>query len=185
LTLAHLLQVAASSWTSLFVALTPLLQTAQPGKRWTLWAKRMDHTGTQYTRLHDLDPDCLVDDLKACWLRDKKLDVNPSLLTLRLVPCSPGTDPSEEQELAATGLSPRLTLREAGVEDGSSLLVVVVGTGTSARLSHLRRARCLTCVAALSPRSPHPPSQPVVQPRACLRSGGSFRTPCWRTRRCV
>ena len=41
---------------------------------------------------------------------------------VRLVTCGPGDDPSEAQEQAATELSPRRTLREAGVADGSSLL---------------------------------------------------------------
>jgi hypothetical protein len=48
--------------------------------------------------------------------------VRPSLVTLRLVKRGPGDDPSEAQEQAATELSPRRTLREAGVADGSSLL---------------------------------------------------------------
>jgi hypothetical protein len=122
-------QAAASS---LSVALTLLVKTAQPGERWTLWVKRTDVAGAQYVAVKGVDLLQTVDDFKARWVSEEKLDVRPSLVSLRLVPCAPGDDPSEEQELAATALSPRRTLREAGIVDGSSLLAAVVSTRAGA-----------------------------------------------------
>lgn len=84
--------------------------------------KRTDVDGAQYVSVKGVDVLQTVDDFKARWLSDKKLDVDPSLVTLRLVPCAPGDDPSAAQEQEATELSPRRTLRDAGVTDGSSLL---------------------------------------------------------------
>ncbi len=55
-----------------------------------------------------------------------KLDVDPSRVTLRLVCCA-GEEPTAEEEAAATVLSPRRTLREAGVKAGCSLLAYVAG----------------------------------------------------------
>jgi hypothetical protein len=84
--------------------------------------KRTDVEGAQYDDSEGVAPQQLVSTFKKRWLNDKKLDVDPSLVTLRLVKRGPGDDPSEAQEEAATELSPRRTLREAGVADGSSLL---------------------------------------------------------------
>ncbi len=101
-------------------ALTPLRATAQPGERWTLWVKNTAAGG--YGKLKGVDPGEDVHDFKVRWLSHKKLEDDPTLVTLRLVTCAPGADPTEAQERAATALSPRLTLREAGVADGGSLL---------------------------------------------------------------
>jgi hypothetical protein len=94
----------------------------QPAERWTLWVKRTDVAGARYAEIEGVDSSLTVSKLIARWLSDKKLDDDPSLVTLRLVTCAPGADPTEAQERAATALSPRLTLREAGVADGGSLL---------------------------------------------------------------
>jgi hypothetical protein len=102
-------------------ALRPLCGT-QPAERLTLWVKRTDVAGARYDLNKHVDPGQLVAELIARWVSDEKLDVRPSLVTLRLVKSGPGDDPSEAQEQAATELSPRRTLREAGVADGSSLL---------------------------------------------------------------
>jgi hypothetical protein len=95
---------------------------AQPAERWTLWVKRTDVAGARFDLNKHVDSGQLVAELIARWVSDEKLDVRPSLVTLRLVKRGPGDDPSEAQEQAATELSPRRTLREAGVADGSSLL---------------------------------------------------------------
>jgi hypothetical protein len=62
-----------------------------------------------------------VNDFTARWASDVALDVHPSFVSLRLVRCA-GKEPTAEEEAAAAVLSPRRTLREAGVADGSSLL---------------------------------------------------------------
>lgn len=84
--------------------------------------------GTQFTNFAGVDPLQLVDTLKKRWLHEARKDVDPSLVTLRLLPCAPDEDPSEADERAATELNPRRTLRDAGVLNGSSLVV------------HIRRA---------------------------------------------
>jgi hypothetical protein len=67
-----------------------------------------------------------VDDFKARWVSQEELDVRPSLVTLRLVPCG-ARKPTAEEEQAAAELDPRITLADAGFTDGCSLLAVVAG----------------------------------------------------------
>ena len=93
---------------------------AQPGERWTLWVKQ-EGADAQYAEVEDVDPQLTVSKLKARWVSDVALDVHPSFVSLRLVRCA-GKEPTAEEEAAAAVLSPRRTLREAGVADGSSLL---------------------------------------------------------------
>jgi hypothetical protein len=82
--------------------------------------------GAQYDDSEGVAPQQLVSTFKKRWLSDKKLDVDTSLVALRLVRSGLGK-PSAEEELAALLPAallddPRLTLREAGIVDGSSLL---------------------------------------------------------------
>jgi len=81
----------------------------------------MDVQGAQFVALKCVDAQQLVDDFKALWVAKAKLDVDPSLVTLRLVNTS-GEEPTEAEESAAGVLRPRLTLAAAGVTDGCSLL---------------------------------------------------------------
>jgi hypothetical protein len=106
-------------------ALRPLCGT-QPAERLTLWVKRTDVAGARYDLNKHVDPGQLVAELIARWVSDEKLDVRPSLVTLRLVKSGPGV-PTASEEAQAAPLEPRLTLREAGVVDGSSLLVCIAG----------------------------------------------------------
>jgi hypothetical protein len=95
----------------------------------TLWVMRTDVAGARYAAVKGVDAQQSVDDFTARWVSDKNLDVDPSLVTLKLVKC--GSDvPTKSEEaaaLAATPLMPRLTLRAAGIADGSSLLAVFAG----------------------------------------------------------
>jgi hypothetical protein len=111
-----------------FQALTPP-PTAQLGAHWTLWLRLKDVAGartSQYDDIEDVDPQQLVSKFKKRLLIDKKLAVEPSLVTVRLVPCGART-PSAEEEAAAIELDPRLTLASAGVCDGGSLLLYFPG----------------------------------------------------------
>jgi len=99
---------------------------AQPDERWTLWVMRTDVQGARYDLFKHVDPGQLVAELIARWVSDKKLDVEPSLVTLRLVKRGPGV-PTAIEEAQASPLEPRLTLREADVVDGGSLLAVFAG----------------------------------------------------------
>jgi hypothetical protein len=102
------------------------LHDAQPSERWTLWLKRTDVEGARYDLIKHVDPGQLVAELIARWVSDKKLDVDPSLVTLRLVKRGAGV-PTASEEAQAAPLEPRLTLREADVVDGSSLLACIAG----------------------------------------------------------
>jgi len=92
----------------------------------TVWVKRMDVQGAQYGDFAEVDLQLSVSAFKARWVAEEKLDVRPSLVTLRLVWCG-SRKPTAEEEAAAVELDdPRLTLAAAGVTDGCSLLVDTV-----------------------------------------------------------
>lgn len=96
---------------------------APAGKPPSVWVKRVDMPNAKYSLLKGVDLQETVDELAARWLAKAKLDVDPSLVTLRLVPCGVRT-PSPAEELDAKVLAePRLTLAAAGVFDRCSLLV--------------------------------------------------------------
>ena len=117
-----------------------LLCGAQAGGL-TLWVKRTDVVDAEYSAVHGVPPTLRVDALKMRWVASEKLDVTPSLVSLRLVPHTGEDEPTPAQEASATTLNPRKPLAEAGVTDGSWLLAVVsapLGTlegATTLRLS--------------------------------------------------
>ena len=93
----------------------------------TLWLKSLGVAGARYVAVKDVDLLQTVDDFIARWMAQAKLDVDPSRVTLRLVACG-ARKPSAAEEAAAAELDdPRLTLAEAGVLDGCSLLAKVAG----------------------------------------------------------
>lgn len=65
-----------------------------------------------------------VHELKRAWASTEQPTARLSLVTLRLVPGGAGT-PKTEDEAAAAALDPRLSLAEACVTDGCSLLAFV------------------------------------------------------------
>ena len=96
----------------------------------TLWVKRTGD-GTQYDDIAAV-PSETVAQFKRRWVAQEKLDVTPSLVSLRLVKCGPDRltkDPANRlaAEEAATTLDPADTLAEAGVTDGSWLVAVFAG----------------------------------------------------------
>ena len=91
----------------------------------------MDVVGARYVAVKGVILQETVDDFTARWVAQAKLDVDPALVTLRLVACGP-RKPSEEEEAAAAVLDdPRLTLAAAGVNDGCSLLAYVAGAASA------------------------------------------------------
>ena len=92
----------------------------------TVWVKSSGVAGAQYADVKDVDLQQSVSDFKARWVAQEQLDVRPSRVTLRLVRCA-GEEPTVEEEAAATVLSSRRTLRDAGVTAGCSLLAYVAG----------------------------------------------------------
>ena len=140
----------------------------------------MDVPGAQYAEVEVVDLQQTVSKFKARWVAQAKLDVDPSLVTLRLVACG-ARKPSAAEEAAAAELDdPRLTLAEAGVLDGCSLLAFVAGAhdavhprvsrvriDTDARGACSRRrarraargvhCRCVFCVVVSCRRALTPP----------------------------
>ena len=104
-----------------------MLQAPQAGAPITVWVKRMDVAGAQYVAVKGVDLQQTVDDFKARWVTEEKLDVRPSLVTLRLLKCG-ACKPEVDDEAKAEVLDdPRLTLAAAGLTDGCSLLAFFAG----------------------------------------------------------
>ena len=96
----------------------------------TLWVKSSGVAGAQYADLKDVDLQQSVSDFKRRWMAQAKLDVDPSLVTLRLVKCGAGK-PTPKQEAKAKVLDdPSLTLAEAKVTGTSWLSAFVAGAST-------------------------------------------------------
>jgi hypothetical protein len=91
--------------------------------------KRTDVPGARYDLEKNVDGQLLVAEFIARWVAAKKLDCDPSLVSLRLVPTTSEEEPTPEQEAAATVLQPRKTLTQAGVADGAWLVAVFAGHG--------------------------------------------------------
>ena len=108
---------------------------SQAGAPITVWVKRMDVPGARYDFIKNVDPEQLVAELIARWVAEEKLDVRPSLVTLRLVKRGVGK-PTPTQEAKAKVLDdPSLSLAGAKVTGTTWLLAFVAGTeGLSARV---------------------------------------------------
>ena len=105
-------------------------QAPQAGAPITVWVKRTDVTGARYDFIKNVDPQELVAELIARWVAQAKLDVDPSLVTLRLLKCG-ACKPEVDDEAKADVLDdPRLTLAAAGLINGCSLLAFVAGAST-------------------------------------------------------
>jgi hypothetical protein len=100
---------------------------AQPAERWTLWVKRTDVAGARFDLNKHVDSGQLVAELIARWVSDEKLDVRPSLVTLRLVKRGPGVPTAAEESNSTLLSDPSATLRGAGVADGTWLLACIAG----------------------------------------------------------
>ena len=74
-----------------------------------------------------------VDEFISRWVASEKLEVTPSLVSLRLVKRGPAGLPSAQEEAVALDSPARLladpsaTLAQAGVADGSWLVAVFAG----------------------------------------------------------
>jgi hypothetical protein len=62
---------------------------------------------------------------------DKKLDVEPSLVTLRLVKSGPGVPTASEEAISTLLADPSATVRGAGVADGSWLQALFSGASSA------------------------------------------------------
>lgn len=111
--------------------------------------KKRNNQWTRYFSVRDVDPSTQVDAFIERCISDYELNVHPSLVTLRRVSCTPGNDPSPEQEEAASDLSSWRTLRGAHVEDGSFLRIDF----DAAQPSTIEGACCMRALKA--PLRPH------------------------------
>ena len=108
-----------------------VLQGPLAGAPITVWVKRMDVTGTRYAEVENVDLEQTVSKFITRWIAQAKLDVDPSLVTLRLVKSSEA-EPKPKEEAIAKELRPRLTLASAGLTDGCSLLAFTTKSALSA-----------------------------------------------------
>ena len=111
-----------------------MLQAPQAGAPITVWVKRMDVVDAQYAAVKGVDTLETVDDFKARWVAQAKLDVDPSLVTLRLVKRGAGKPTAKQEEKAKPLDDPSLSLAQAKVTDTAWLLAFVAGTSNE-RLS--------------------------------------------------
>ena len=93
----------------------------------------MDVVGARYVEVENVDLEQTVSKFIARWVAQAKLDVDPSLVSLRLVKCSARKPSAEEEKLAVELDDPRLSLAEAGITDGCSLLAFVAGASYRVR----------------------------------------------------
>ena len=101
-------------------------QASQAGAPITVWVKRTDVPGAQYVAVKGVDLQQTVDDFKARWVAQAKLDVDPSLVTLRLVACGPRKPSAAEEDAAVALDDPSLNLAEARVTGTAWLLADTV-----------------------------------------------------------
>ena len=93
----------------------------------TLWVKRTDVLNARYTASLQVGAASTVDEFIARWVVSEKLDVTPSLVSLRLVKCGARKPRAAEEKQAVELDDPRLNLAEAGITDGCSLLAFIAG----------------------------------------------------------
>ena len=103
-------------------------QAPQAGAPITVWVKRMDVADAQYVAVKGVDLQQTVDDFKARWVTEEKLDVRPSLVTLRLVKRGAGKPTAKQEEKAKPLDDPSLSLAEVKVTGTAWLLAFVAGT---------------------------------------------------------
>ena len=100
----------------------------------TLWVKRTDVPNARYTASLQVGAASTVDEFIARWVAQARLELDPGLVSLRLVKRGPDRltkVPAERvaAEEAATTLDPADTLAEAGVTDSSWLVAVFARSG--------------------------------------------------------
>ena len=91
----------------------------------TAWVKRMDTAGARYADVKAADQ--TVSDFIARWATQAKMNVDVSLITLRLVKCGAGAPTAAEEAEAKELDDPSLTLGEAGASGTAWLLAFVAG----------------------------------------------------------
>ena len=128
---------------------SPVVQAPQAGAPITVWVKRMDIAGARYVAVKGVDTLEVVDEFIARGVAQAKLDVDPSLVTLRLVKCGTGKPTLKQEGKAKVLDDPSLSLAEAKVTGTPWLLAFVAGTKASAEklaLSAILSGACVACI---------------------------------------
>jgi len=91
----------------------------------------MDVAGAQYVSVKSVNCETTVDDFKSRWVAQAKLDVDSSLVTLRLVKCGVRKPSAEEEKQAAELDDPSLSLGDVNITGTAWLLAFVAGVDTA------------------------------------------------------
>ena len=93
----------------------------------TAWVKRWGTAGARYADSKAVDLQQTVSDFIACWATQANMDVDVSLITLRLVKCGACVPTAAEEAEAKELEDPSATLGDAGVTGTAWLLACVAG----------------------------------------------------------
>ena len=93
----------------------------------TVWVKRMDVVGAQYVSVKSVNCETTVDDFKSRWVAQAKLDVDSSLVSLRLVKCGARKPSAEEEKQAVELDDPSLNLADSNITETAWLLAFIAG----------------------------------------------------------
>jgi len=138
-----------------------------------VWVKRKDVHGARYSELEEVDLQQTVSKFIARWVAQAKLDVDPSLVTLRLARCDSRKPTAEEEEAAVELDDPSLSLGESGVTGTAWLLAFVAGS-PGARPGDAVLQTALPAPAALQAFWKELPNATVVNDVLRLSSGTTF-----------
>jgi hypothetical protein len=94
----------------------------------TVWVKRMDVVGARYVDVESVDLEQTVSKFIARWVAQAKLDVDPSLVTLRLVKCGARKPSAEEEKQAVELDDPSLHLADTDITGTAWLLAFVASS---------------------------------------------------------
>ena len=94
----------------------------------TVWVKRMDVAGARYVAVREVDLQATVDGFIARWVAQAKLDVDPSLVTLRLVKCGARKPSAEEEKQAVELDDPSLNLADSNITENAWLLAFIASS---------------------------------------------------------
>ena len=94
----------------------------------TVWVKRMDVVGARYDIVKNVDTGQLVAEFIARWTAQAKLDVDPSLVTLRLVKCGSRKPSAEEEKQAVELDDPSLNLADSNITETAWLLAFIASS---------------------------------------------------------
>jgi hypothetical protein len=88
----------------------------------------MDVAGARYVDVENVDLEQTVSKFIARWVAQAKLDVDSSLVTLRLVKCGARKPSAEEEKLAVELDDPSLNLADSNITETAWLLAFIASS---------------------------------------------------------